>query len=145
MIKLHLYIQNCWEWALCICIYPCICISSGCHYSHFGGAKNGTSVARIKILRPLLIDQTSPQKDTLGTQIGPQKVIFGHFIDFEYFGSNFSCFYIVKEIKTSNGHTRIVYKWVYNAEIFLWAPNTQPHHISRMQDVTQKKLFCGTP
>ena len=24
------------------------------HFSHFGGAKNGTSVARIKILRPLL-------------------------------------------------------------------------------------------
>ena len=24
------------------------------------------------------------------------KVIFGHFIDFEYFGSNFSSFYIVK-------------------------------------------------
>ena len=30
---------------------------------------------------------------------------FGHFIDFESFGSDFSCFYIVKEIKTSNGHT----------------------------------------
>ena len=30
------------------------------------------------------IDQTSPQnpqKDALGTQIGPRKVIFGHFID----------------------------------------------------------------
>ena len=26
----------------------------------------------------------------------PRKVIFGHFIDFEYFGSDFSCFYIVK-------------------------------------------------
>ena len=27
----------------------------------------------------------NPQKDTLGTQIGPQKVIFGHFAFFEYF------------------------------------------------------------
>ena len=32
-------------------------------------------------------DQTSPQNpqiDTLGTQIGPRKVTFGHFLDFEY-------------------------------------------------------------
>ena len=29
--------------------------------------------------------QISPQKDTLGTQIGPRKVIFGHFIDFGHF------------------------------------------------------------
>ena len=27
----------------------------------------------------------NPQKDTLGTQIGPRKVIFGHFAFFEYF------------------------------------------------------------
>ena len=27
----------------------------------------------------------NPQKDTLETQIGPQKVIFGHFIDFGHF------------------------------------------------------------
>jgi hypothetical protein len=27
----------------------------------------------------------NPQKDTLGTQIGPRKVIFGHFIDFGHF------------------------------------------------------------
>ena len=36
---------------------------------------------------------------TLGTNIRPRKVIFGHFIDFEYFGSDFSCFYIVKTPK----------------------------------------------
>ena len=35
--------------------------------------------------------------------------------------------------------------WVYNAEIFLWAPITQWHHICRRQNVTQKKSFCGTP
>ena len=34
----------------------------------------------------------NPQKDTLGTQIGPRKVIFGHFIDFEYFDSVSSVF-----------------------------------------------------
>ena len=60
------------------------------HFSHFGGTKNCT----------------------LGTQIGPRKVIFGHFIDFEYFRSEFSCFYNVKQIKTSNGHTRIVYGFI---------------------------------
>ena len=27
----------------------------------------------------------NPQKDTLGTKIGPRKVIFGHFINFAYF------------------------------------------------------------
>ena len=27
----------------------------------------------------------NPQKDTLETQIGPRKVIFGHFIDFGHF------------------------------------------------------------
>ena len=31
------------------------------------------------------IPPQNPQKDTLGTQIGPRKVIFGHFIDFGHF------------------------------------------------------------
>ena len=35
-------------------------------FGHFGGTKN-------------------PQKDTLGTQIGPQKVIFSHFFYFVHF------------------------------------------------------------
>ena len=30
-------------------------------------------------------DQNDPQKDTLGTQVGPPKVNFGHFIDFGHF------------------------------------------------------------
>ena len=36
----------------------------------------------------MFIDQNhpqNPQKDTLGTQIGPRKEIFGHFIDFGHF------------------------------------------------------------
>ena len=55
--------------------------------------------------------RTPPQNGGLGIcfMCLPRKVIFGHFIDFEYFGSDFSCFYIVKEIKTSNGHTKAVY------------------------------------
>ena len=31
------------------------------------------------------IDQNHPQKDTLGTQIGPRKVIFSHFFYFVHF------------------------------------------------------------
>ena len=51
----------------------------------FGGSKNGTSGAQIKIPRPLLeIHPQNPQLDHLGTQIGPQKVIFGHFVNFAY-------------------------------------------------------------
>merc|ERR1712055_614885 len=55
--------------------------------------------------------RTPPQNGGLGIcfMCLPRKVIFGNFIDFEYFGSDFSCFYIVKEIKTSNGHTKAVY------------------------------------
>ena len=55
--------------------------------------------------------RTPPQNGGLGIcfMCSPRKVIFGHFIDFEYFGSDFSCYYIVKEIKTSNGRTKIVY------------------------------------
>ena len=30
-------------------------------------------------------DQNDPQKDTLGTQIGPRKVIFSHFFYFVHF------------------------------------------------------------
>ena len=63
------------------------------HFSHFGGAKNGTSVAQIKILRPLLqtkLAPKTPQKVTLGTQIGPQKVNFGHFAFF-YIFTPFGC------------------------------------------------------
>ena len=42
--------------------------------------------------------RTPPQNGGLGIcfMCLPRKVIFGHFIDFEYFGSDFSCFYIVK-------------------------------------------------
>ena len=50
--------------------------------------KNGTSVGQINIRRPLFTIQPSPQnpqKDTLGTRIGPWKVIFGHFVFFWYF------------------------------------------------------------
>ena len=74
----------------------------------------------------------------------PREVIFGHFIDFEYFGSDFSCFYIVKEIKTSNGNSKVNF-WSIMLKFFLWAPITQWHHICRRQNVTQKKSFCGTP
>ena len=45
--------------------------------------------------------RTPPQNGGLGIcfMCLPRKVIFGHFIDFEYFGSDFSCFYIVKTPK----------------------------------------------
>ena len=90
--------------------------------------------------------RTPPQNGGLGIcfMCLPRKVIFGHFIDFEYFGSDFSCFYIVKEIKTSNGHTKAIYGSIM-LKFFLWAPITQWHHICRRQNVTQKKSFCGTP
>ena len=45
------------------------------HFGRFGGTKNGTWGALIKILRPLL-----DYLDTLGTILDPGKVIFGHFI-----------------------------------------------------------------
>ena len=57
-------------------------------FSHFGGTKNSTSGARNEILRPLFLYKLAPkkpQKVTSGTKIGPQKVIFGPFIAFEYF------------------------------------------------------------
>ena len=46
--------------------------------------RNGTSGAEIKILRPPTPQSSpqNPQKDTSGTQIGPRKVIFGHFAFF---------------------------------------------------------------
>ena len=45
---------------------------------HFSGVQNGTRSA---------IFGTPPNlhKDTLGAQIGPWKVIFGHYIDFGHF------------------------------------------------------------
>ena len=43
--------------------------------ARFGGTKNGTFGARIKILRPLF--NSNSQLDTSGTKISPQKVIFG--------------------------------------------------------------------
>ena len=93
--------------------------------------------------------RTPPQNGGLGIcfMCLPRKVIFGHFIDFEYFGSDFSCFYIVKTPpKDQNFKWQFQSQfWVYNAEIFLWAPITQWHHICRRQNVTQKKSFCGTP
>ena len=60
-------------------------------FSQFGGTRNGTSGAKIKILRSPT-PQTSPknpQKATLGTQIGPQKVIFCHFAFFLIFLPHF--------------------------------------------------------
>ena len=64
----------------------------GCQKWHFGCANQNSKTN--------FIDQISPYKATLGTQSGPRKVIFGHFIDFEYFGSIFGRFYIVKRGKT---------------------------------------------
>ena len=55
---------------------------------HFGGTKNGTSGARIKILRPLFNTNTPPQNpqlDTFRTILDTGKVIFGHFIYFGHF------------------------------------------------------------
>ena len=90
--------------------------------------------------------RTPPQNGGLGIcfMCLPRKVIFGHFIDFEYFGSDFSCFYIVKEIKTSNGHTKAIYGSIM-LKFFLWAPITQWHHICRRQNVTQKSRFAEHP
>ena len=48
----------------------------------------GASLAIKVVSETTFKDQTSPQnpqKDTLGTQIGPRKVIFSHFIDFGHF------------------------------------------------------------
>ena len=39
----------------------------------------------VSNLKTTFTDQNHPQKDTLGTQIGPCKMIFGHFIDFGHF------------------------------------------------------------
>ena len=53
-----------------------------------GGTGNGTSGARIKILRPLFNTNTSPKTphlDTLRTVLDPRKVIFGHFIYLGHF------------------------------------------------------------
>merc|ERR1711978_481572 len=57
------------------------------HFWRFGGPKNGTSRARIKILRPLFNTNPpqNPHLDTLGTILDPRKVIFGHFIFFGHF------------------------------------------------------------
>ena len=90
--------------------------------------------------------RTPPQNGGLGIcfMCLPRKVIFGHFIDFEYFGSDFSCFYIVKEIKTSNGHTKAIYGSIM-LKFFLWARITQWHHIWRRQNVTKKSRFAEHP
>ena len=59
--------------------FSCFCIGKTPSSSHFGGAKNGTSGARIKI-------QTSPQNPHhLRNQNWTWKSIFGHFINFAYF------------------------------------------------------------
>merc|ERR1712016_326462 len=54
-------------------------------------AENGTSGARIKILRPLFNTNTplpqNPHLDTLGTILDPRKVIFSHFVLFGQFWS----------------------------------------------------------
>ena len=57
-------------------------------FGYFGGNENGTSGARIKILRPLFNTNSPPKTphlDTLGTILDPRKVIFGHFIYFGHF------------------------------------------------------------
>ena len=93
---------------MCVTRYALGCSAKQLFLSYFILVILGVPKMALQNSETTFIDQTSPhhpQKDTLGTQIGPRKVIFGHFIDFEYFGSDFSCFYIVKEIKTSNGHT----------------------------------------
>ena len=54
------------------------------HFGYFGGTKNGTSGARIKILRPLF-NTNNPHLDTLGTILDPGKVMFGHFFYFGHF------------------------------------------------------------
>ena len=47
---------------------------------HFGCPNQNSETTFIDQNHP-----QNPQKDTLGTQIGPRKVIFGHFIDFGHF------------------------------------------------------------
>ena len=57
-------------------------------FGYFGDTQNGTSGARIKILRPLFNTNTPPKTphlETLGTIFDPRKVIFGHFIHFGHF------------------------------------------------------------
>ena len=57
-------------------------------FGHFGGTKNGTSGARIKILRRVFNTNTPlkiPHLDTLGTILDPRKVIFSHFVLFGEF------------------------------------------------------------
>ena len=49
-----------------------------------GGTENGTSGARIKILRPLF-NTNRLDLDTLRAILDPGKAIFGHFIDFGHF------------------------------------------------------------
>ena len=59
------------------------------HFQCFGGTENGTSDARIKILRQLFNTNTpqNPHLDTLGTILDPRKVILSHFVLFVEFWS----------------------------------------------------------
>ena len=56
----------------------------------------------------------NPQKATSGTKIGPQKVIFDHFINFAYFHVVFPLARAVFQMRLDNGTTECSNKKVVN-------------------------------
>ena len=126
--------------AVCGCFFQSVAICA-----HFQVPENGTSSARIKKRRPLFHANTPPKWWTRYLfHVFTSKSDFWPFYWFWIFWLRFQLFLHCKRDQNFKW-PYLDRLWVYNAGFFLCAPITQPHHISRRQDVTQKKSFCGTP